>query len=200
LVPLLTYIAGQVIGTFDLVSRAVGFLEAVWRSLGRAIEAVWKNVIVPLVEYLVGQVLGTLNAVSEGARTMAEVLTGAFRAIYDAAVSFLGPVLDLVRSIVSGIQEAFSWLQRQLVGGSIVPETWEGVVSWTEWGVSEVASSVDRLVRALEGVGGTPAPSVRSLSVNVTLHVRAPAQGGYGWEGLAEAVSREILRRLRQHL
>ncbi|MEM0451104.1 MAG: hypothetical protein QXO17_06010 [Nitrososphaerota archaeon] len=200
LVPLLTYIAGQVIGTFDLASKAVGFLEAVWRSLGGAIEAVWKNVIVPVVEYLVGQVLGTLNAVSEGARAMAEVLTGAFRAIYDAAVSLLGPVLDLVRSIVSGIQEAFSWLQRQLVGGSIVPETWEGVVSWTEWGVSEVASSVDRLVRALEGVGGTPASSVRSLSVNVTLHVSAPAQGGYGWEGLAEVVSREILRRLRQHL
>lgn len=200
LVPLFAYVSGQVIGTLDLTSKAVSFLESVWRSLGSALDAVWRNVIVPLIGYMLDQVLGTLNAVSEGARTMAEVLTGAFRAIYDAAVSFLGPVLDLVRSIVSGIQEAFSWLHRQLVGGSIVPETWEGVVSWTEWGVSEVVGSVDRLVRALEGVGRTPAPSTRSVSLHVTLHVNSAAQGGHGWEGLADAVSREILRRLRPHL
>jgi phage-related protein len=116
LVPVATYLAGQVKGALDLVSQAVSLLEGAWSSMGSALDAVWKNVIVPLVAFLVEQVLATLRSVSDGARAMAEVFAGAFRAIYDAALSFLKHVLDLVNSIVSGIQEAFSWLHRQLVG------------------------------------------------------------------------------------
>jgi len=197
LVPVAAYLAGQVKGALDLVSQAVSLLEGAWNSMGSALDAVWRNVIVPLVAYLVDRVLATLRSVSEGARAMAEVFAGAFRAIYDAALSFLKPVLDLVNSIVSGIQEAFSWLHRQLVGGSIVPEMWEGVVSWTEWGVSEVVGSIDRLARSLEGLGGARPPSSRSIAISLTLNVTSGPSGTTGWEDMAEAVSRELVRRLR---
>jgi phage-related protein len=197
LVPVAAYLAGQVKGALDLVSQAVSLLEGAWSSMGSALDAVWRNVIAPLVAFLVDQVLATLRSVSEGARAMAEVFAGAFRAIYDAALSFLKPVLDLVHSVVSGIQEAFSWLHRQLVGGSIVPEMWEGVVSWTEWGVSEVVGSIDRLARSLEGFGGARTPSSRSIAISLTLNVTSGPSGTTGWGAVAEAVSRELVRRLR---
>ncbi len=197
LVPVAAYVAGQVAGALSLLSQAVSLLEGAWRSMGNALDVVWRNVIVPLTTFLIEQVLVTLRSVSDGARAMAEVFVGTFRAIYDAALSFLGPVLDLVRSIVSGIQEAFSWLHRQLVGGSIVPETWEGVVSWTEWGVSEVVGSIDRLVRSLEGIGGAQSPSSRSIAINLTVNVSSGPGGAANWHDVAVVVSRELVRRLR---
>ncbi len=200
LVPLAEYIAGQVTGALGLATQAVSLLEGAWRSMGSAFDAVWRNVLAPLVAFLIERVLGTLRSVSDGARAMADAFVGAFRAVYDAALSLLRPVLDLVRSIVSGIQEAFSWLHRQLVGGSIVPETWEGVVSWTEWGVSEVVGSIDRLVRSLEDFGTARSPSSRGITINLTLNVSSGPSGTTGWEDVAELVSRELVRRLRYHL
>ncbi len=200
LVPVASYVAGQVTGALGLASQAVSLLEGVWRSMGSALDAVWRNVIVPVTAFLIEQVLGSLRSVSDGARAMAEAFVAAFRAIYDAALSLLGPVLDLVRSVVSGIQEAFSWLHRQLVGGSIVPETWEDVVSWTEWGVSEVVASIDQLVGSLRDFGGARPPSSRSITVNLTLNVNSGSGGTTGWHDVAEVVSRELVRRLRYHV
>ncbi len=197
LVPFAAYVADQVTAALGLASQAVSLLEGAWRSMGGALDAVWRNVIVPVATFLIEQVLVTLRSVSDGARAMSEVFVGAFRAIYDAALSFLGPVLDVVRSIVSGIQEAFSWLHRQLVGGSIVPETWEGVVSWTEWGVSEVVGSIDRLVRSLEGIGSAQSPSSRSIAIHLTVNVSSGPGGAANWHDVAEVVSRELVRRLR---
>jgi hypothetical protein len=74
---------------------------------------------------------------------------------------------------------------------------WEGVVSWTEWGVSEVVGSIDRLVRSLEGFGGSRTPSPRSIAISLTLNVTSGPSGTTGWEDVAEAVSRELVRRLR---
>ena len=49
----------------------------------------------------------------------------------------------------------------------------------------------------LEGLGGARPPSSRSIAISLTLNVTSGPSGTTGWEDVAEAVSRELVRRLR---
>jgi hypothetical protein len=53
------------------------------------------------------------------------------------------------------------------------------------------------LVRSLEGFGGARTPSSRSIAISLTLNVTSGPSGTTGWEDVAEAVSKELVRRLR---
>ena len=100
----------------------------------------------------------------------------------------LNSIKSAIDSVVGAIKNAFDWLYRQLVGGSIVPEMWEGIRDWTRWGVQETARLMNELGLLREG------PVIRGpVSINVTVN----ASGVSDPEQLAEIVSREIARRLR---
>jgi hypothetical protein len=53
------------------------------------------------------------------------------------------------------------------------------------------------LVRSLEGFGGARPPSSRSIAISLTLNVTSGPSGTTGWGDVEEAVSRELVRRLR---
>jgi hypothetical protein len=53
------------------------------------------------------------------------------------------------------------------------------------------------LARSLEGFGGARTPSSRSIAISLTLNVTSGPSGTTAWEDVAEAVSRELVRRLR---
>ena len=188
LVPLGQFLAGIFVSNLNTFKIAWDAITTVANAVGNALKWLWDNILTPLADFIVKIFVAYIRSWVEAFEWARDKITGVFQAIYDAAVSFLKPVINFVNSLIAKIQEAFDWLHQQLVGGSIVPEMWEGIREWTAWGVRETARLMDQLGMLGEG------PVVRGpVSVSVTVN----AAGVSDPERLAEIVSREVVRRLR---
>ena len=163
-------------------------LQAAAEKVGGALRWVWDNILKPLAEFIIGRFVENIKiwvGVFEWAR---DQITKIFNAIKDAIGGALSWIIDRINWVRDQIFGAFDWLHRQLVGGSIIPDMWSGIVDWTRWGVREM----DRL---MSGVGLEMSPTVRGpVALTVNVNVGGTASSA---EEIAEAVSREILRRLR---
>jgi hypothetical protein len=186
--PLGQFLAGIFVSNLQTFKAAWDAIVLVVGAVGDALQWVWDNVLVPLGEFIIGVFVAYIRSWVEAFEWARDKIVGIFQAIYNAALSFLKPVIDFVNSLIAKIQEAFSWLYKELVGASIVPEMWEGIREWTAWGVKETARLMDEL--GLLGHG----PVVRGpVSVSITIN----AGGVSDPEQLADIVGREIVRRLR---
>jgi phage-related protein len=188
LAPLGQFIAGIFVSnlrTFEIAWNAIaGAADAV----GKALQWVWDNILVPLGEFIITVFVAYIRSWVETFEWARDTIIGVFNKIYDTVMGVLGAIQNAIDRVVNGIRDAFNWLHRQLVGGSIVPEMWEGIREWTAWGVRETARLMDQLGMLGEG------PVVRGpVSVSVTIN----AAGVSDPEQLADIVSREIVRRLR---
>jgi hypothetical protein len=163
-------------------------LQVAAEKVGGALQWLWDNILKPLAEFIIGRFVENIKfwvGVFEWAR---DQIIGIFNAIRDAIGGALNWIIDKINWVKDQIFGAFDWLHRQLVGGSIIPDMWSGIVDWTRWGVREM----DRL---MSGVGLEMSPTVRgpvALTVNVSVGGTTSSA-----EEIAEVVSREILRRLR---
>jgi hypothetical protein len=163
-------------------------LKDVAEKVGGALDWVWNNILKPLADYIIGTFVDNIKfwvGVFEEAR---DKVTSIFNAIRDAIGGALNWIINKINEVKDAIFGAFDWLYQHLVGGSIVPDMWSGIVDWTRWGVREM----DRL---MSGVGLEMSPTVRgpvALTVNVSVGGTTSSA-----EEIAEVVSREILRRLR---
>jgi phage-related protein len=163
-------------------------LKDVAEKVGGALQWVWDNILKPLAAYIIGSFVDSIKfwvGVFEEAR---DKIIGIFNAIKNAIEGALNWISDRLNEVRDRIFGAFDWLHRQLVGGSIIPEMWEGIADWTRWGVREM----DRL---MSSVGLEMSPTVRGpVALTVSVNVGGTTSSA---EEIAEAVSREILRRLR---
>jgi hypothetical protein len=141
-----------------------------------------------LAEFIIGRFVENIKfwvGVFEWAR---DQIIGIFNAIKNAIEGALNWIIDKINWVKDQIFGAFDWLYHQLVGGSIIPDMWSGIVDWTRWGVREMND-------LMSGVGLEMSPTVRgpvALTVNVSVGGTTSSA-----EEIAEVVSREILRRLR---
>ncbi|MCS7095385.1 MAG: hypothetical protein NZ988_06245 [Thaumarchaeota archaeon] len=192
--PLAAFLIGQLVSSFLMTSSFVDAATKTFSEFGEAAQWVWNNSLVPLVRFIADQAVATVRTFGQALSWLSDVARNTFSAIHGTAESLLRPVLDLINSVVSGIQSAFAWLHDQLVGHSIVPELWKEIVRWTEWGYGETSEKMERLLSSLnvEGTGTS-----RSITLNVTLNVNAPLMGEMNWVNVAETVSRTMLNRIR---
>jgi hypothetical protein len=188
LVPLGQFLAGIFVSNLQTFKAAWDAIILVAGAVGNALQWVWDNILVPLGEFIIGVFIAYIRSWVEAFEWARDAIIGVFNKIYDTAMSVLNAIKNAIDSFVNAIRGAFDWLHQQLVGGSIVPEMWEGIREWTAWGVKETARLMDEL--GLLGQG----PVVRGpVSVSVTIN----AAGVSDPEQLADIVSREIVRRLR---
>jgi hypothetical protein len=163
-------------------------LQVAAEKVGGALQWLWDNILKPLANYIIGTFVDNVKFWVGAFEWARDQITGIFNAIKNAIEGALNWISDRLSEVRDRIFGAFDWLHRQLVGGSIIPDMWKEIADWTRWGVREM----DRL---MSGVGLEMAPTVRgpvALSVNVSVGGTASSA-----EEIAEAVSREILRRLR---
>jgi hypothetical protein len=186
--PLADFIISMFKPYLEAVIKVWEGLKDVAEKVGGALDWVWNNILKPLADYIIGTFVDNVRfwvGVFEEAR---DKVTSIFNAIRDAIGGALNWIINKINEVKDAIFGAFDWLYKHLVGGSIVPDMWEGIVDWTRWGVREM----DRL---MSGVGLEMSPTVRgpvALTVNVSVGGTTSSA-----EEIAEVVSREILRRLR---
>ncbi len=188
LAPLGQFIVGIFVSNLKTFEMAWNAITAVAIAVGKALQQIWDDVLVPLGEFIVGVFVAYIRTWVKTFEWARDAIIGVFNKIYDVVMGVLGSIKNAIDSLVNGIQEAFGWLYKTLVGGSIVPEMWEGIREWTAWGVRETAKLMEQLGMLGEG------PTVRGpVSISVTVN----AAGVSDPEQLADIVSREIVRRLR---
>jgi phage-related protein len=188
LVPLGQFLASIFVSNLQTFKIAWDAVTAAVRVVGDALQWIWENVLVPLGEFIIGVFVAYIRSWVQAFEWARDAIIGVFNKIYDTVMGVLNAIRNAIDNVVNAIRNAFDWLHRQLVGGSIVPEMWEGIREWTMWGVRETARLMDELGMIGEG------PVVRGpISVNVTIN----AAGVSDPEQLADIVSREIARRLR---
>jgi ABC-type transporter Mla subunit MlaD len=188
LVPLGQFIAGIFVSNLKTFKAAWDMIIAVANEVGKALQWVWDNILMPLGEFIISIFIGYIRSWVAAFEWARDMIIGVFNKIYNVVMGVLDAIKSAIDSFVSSIRGAFDWLYRQLVGGSIVPDMWEGIREWTAWGVRETAKLMDQLGMLGEG------PTVRGpVSVSVTIN----AAGVSDPEQLAGIVSRELVRRLR---
>jgi hypothetical protein len=188
LVPLGQFLAGIFISNLRTFKAAWDAIIQVAGAVGNALQWVWDNILVPLGQFIISVFVAYIRSWVQAFEWARDAITAVFNKIYDVVMGVLGAIKNAIDSVVNAIRGAFDWLYKQLVGGSIVPEMWEGIREWTMWGVRETARLMDQLGMLGEG------PVVRGpVSVSVTIN----AAGVSDPEQLADIVSREIVRRLR---
>jgi phage-related protein len=188
LVPLGQFIAGIFVSNLRTFEMAWNAIAGAADAVGKALQWVWDNILVPLGEFIIGVFIAYIQSWVETFEWARDTIISIFNKIYDVVMGVLGEIKKAIDSVAGAITGAFEWLYKTLVGGSIVPEMWEGIREWTAWGVRETARLMDQLGMLGQG------PVVRGpVSVSVTIN----AAGVSDPEQLADIVSREIARRLR---
>jgi ABC-type transporter Mla subunit MlaD len=186
--PLANFIISQFKPYIDALILVWYGLQAAAEKVGGALQWVWDNILRPLAEFIIGKFVKDIKdwvGVFEWAR---DKIIGIFNAIKNAIEGALNWIIDKINWVKDQILGGFDWLYHQLVGGSIIPDMWSSIVDWTRWGINEMSG-------LMSGVGLEMSPTVRgpvALTVNVNIGGTAASA-----EEIAEAVSREILRRLR---
>jgi phage-related protein len=188
LVPLGQFLATIFVSHLRTFEMAWNAIAVVADAVGKTLQSIWDNVLVPLGEFIIGVFVAYIRSWVETFEWARDAIIGIFNRIYDVVMGVLNAIKRAIENVINSIRDAFNWLHRQLVGGSIVPEMWEGIREWTAWGVRETARLMDQL--GMFGQG----PVVRGpISVSVTVN----AAGVSDPEQLADIVSRENVRRLR---
>jgi phage-related protein len=188
LVPLGQFLAGVFVSNLQTFRVAWEGIISVANAVGNALQWVWDNILVPLGKFIIGVFVGYIKSWVQAFEWARDVITAVFNKIYDVVMGVLNAIRSAIESVVNAIRGAFEWLYKTLVGGSIVPEMWEGIREWTMWGVRETAKLMDQLGLLGEG------PTIRGpISISVTINAAGVADP----EKLADIVSREIARRLR---
>ncbi|MCX7749159.1 MAG: phage tail tape measure protein [Clostridia bacterium] len=132
-----------------LMGIAVGVLNGIIQALGPFIQAVLAavNFIVNLIGFVIaiinGDWAGAWNFLVEAAKSAWSLLSNLFMTI-----------VNLVKGFVEGIISFFKGLWYALVGGSIVPDLVNGVLSCFSNMVSGVTNFVGNLVGAVSGAFG----------------------------------------------
>ncbi|MEM4497310.1 MAG: hypothetical protein QW692_00605 [Nitrososphaerota archaeon] len=126
--------------------------------------------------------------VEEGLNYIKSVFENIWNGICNVVKGAIDKLKSWIQGLIDKAKEAFEWLYKKLTGGSIVPDMWRDIVTWTSWGVNEV----NRMIADLTyGVAGPKILGGVSIAVTVNAaQISDPRE-------LAEIVSREIVRRLR---
>jgi phage-related protein len=186
--PLADFLVGVFVSNLQTWKIAWNALSAAADAVGKSLKWVWDNILVPLAEFIIKIFVTYIRSWVAAFEWARDTIIAVFDKIYEVVMGVLNSIKSAIDSVVGAIKNAFDWLYRQLVGGSIVPEMWEGIRDWTRWGVQETARLMNELGLLREG------PVIRGpVSINVTVN----ASGVSDPEQLAEIVSREIARRLR---
>ncbi|MEM4591764.1 MAG: hypothetical protein QW555_08050 [Nitrososphaerota archaeon] len=157
------------------------------KAVGDALSWLWNNIIKPFIDWLINYSVNQLKAWV----AVFEWIRDRMREIWDAIVGVIKGaidwILDKINAVKNAIFNAFDWLHKQLVGGSIVPDMMSDIVAWTKWGISEVDKMMSDFGVSVMGpkvVGG----------INVVVNVSG---ANVSADEIAQAVSRAILRNLR---
>jgi hypothetical protein len=187
--PLADFIIGIFINYLNQLKTAWDYVSVGINALRDALLWVWNNVLMPIADFLINKFKSDIEAWIGAFEWAKQQIKNIFNAIQNIINGVLNWINDKINWIKNQIQNAFDSLKKVLVGGSIIPDMWTGVVDWTKWGINEMSSLMNNM--GLEMSPTVRGPVMLTVSVNVAGTNASP-------EEIAKAVSREILLRLRE--
>jgi phage-related protein len=186
---------GLLVGAFNGIVTAVGYAAPyIIQAVTGAVDIIAGVIggLVDIIRWVVGAVTGDSEAMAaawESLKSRAVTIwEGIKNLVVGAVTGFVNLVLGLVVGFVEGVIGFFTGLYERLVGGSIVPDLVNGIISWFQSLLAPVAAVWNGILSTVAAVWATISGVV---SAGVAL-VRSVVEAG--WAAIAGAVEAAIGR------
>ncbi len=200
--PLADFLSSVFQSSIQTVIRIMDLFSAAGKSLGEALGWVWQNILRPLGEFIAGLFLNYLRGWIEGFEWAQNMVKKIWDTITKVIKSAIDAIAGWIEGLTKSVKDAFKWLHETLVGHSVVPEMWRGIISWYEWGTRKTASILEQartsLTPRLEAELSWITPEERTSNINLKVSVNISTNAvNNDWETLADRLGAVIMRRLR---
>ncbi len=154
-------VAGEVGNFIAMLGKAIGFIGVVLATAASLLWPLVRDVLKPVFDFAVaivrsamkiirGIVTIILGALSNDWRTVMKGLLNIVDGIWGAIIAVwrvsIGVVIGIVKSLISVVVKAFTWLWDKLVGRSIIPDMIQAIIEWFKKLPSRVMEAVNNLV------------------------------------------------------
>ncbi|MEM2931947.1 MAG: hypothetical protein QXX16_02590 [Nitrososphaerota archaeon] len=200
--PLAEFLASVFQKSIQVVISMLDVFSSAGRSLGDALTWLWEKVLRPLGEFIAGLFINYVKSWIQAFEWAQESIKKIWEAITRVIKSAIDTITGWIEGLTKSVKDAFKWLHDTLVGHSVVPDMWRGIISWYDWGTRKTMSMLEDLRRdtitviEMDNPLTMPQPRVNNISLTIKVNVAQPL-GENNWEMLAEKLGATIMRRLR---